>query len=949
MPEPIEFEHYQLLQREDGSLVELGRGAMGITYKAFDRNLRCDVALKVITGRLLEDATAASRFLREARNAAKLRHRNVASVFHLGQHGGSYFYAMEFIDGETVSARVKRDGPLDCLFALEIAQQVASALIAAEVQNLVHRDIKPANLMLVREGDGEILVKVIDFGLAKTVVMQSTADLTEGGFVGTPYFASPEQLDRQTEDIRSDIYSLGITLWFMLTGKPTFMGSVASVIAQHMDRTPPYDDLAILPAEVVSVLKRMLEKDRERRIQAPAALRSELRLCIERLKRHTPEPNLSEFGDANFETIALTASPKTASLPQVGTLIKGRYRLIEDLDPDNPGHSYHSEDVSTKTRVALRLFRVSDELFTQIDEKARRVRAFLHPNILEVRDLGREEAFGFAVFEWLDGFSLFDLVRARRALTLREICLLLKQMAPVIDAAQDRGLDLEMNLHDIMIHFPDGFGQAESDLALRCPLDEWPPFVVKLDALGKAHEPGDTATGDRQKTGQRSGAEQEVIQLGLLVYELAGGKPGGFTPLTTASEDDNRVLRRCLTPGQSFSTATEFYQALGAISDARPAISAVNTGSAGNAVNAGSTGNVVSPGKDQARRIAETEETRGSSLASSVAVGLPGAAGSGGREKKGLGLWIALLLIGIGAAGFGWWWLVNRTYNPATAQPLVARPSPTVKKAVSNLPPLEAGEPWSNSLQMKFVPIGDIHFAVWQTRVRDFAAFVHATGYDAVGGMFSVVTHNGFKSNTLSWKDPGFAQTPDHPVVGVSWEDADQFCDWLTGKERSEGVLSAFQRYRLPTDEEWSRAIGLPHETGATPAERSGGVKNVYPWGNRFPPPNGFGNYAGSESMTGAPAGWSIIAGYHDAFPRTGPVTAFHPNRDGICSLGGNVWEWCEDKYQNNLNWRTLRGASWATSRNEETLSSYRRGYDPYFRSDDVGFRCVIASDGSQQ
>jgi serine/threonine protein kinase len=139
MPEPIEFEHYQLLQREDGSLVELGRGAMGITYKAFDRNLRCDVALKVITGRLLEDATAASRFLREARNAAKLRHRNVASVFHLGQHGGSYFYAMEFIDGETVSARVKRDGPLDCLFALEIAQQVASALIAAEVQNLVHR------------------------------------------------------------------------------------------------------------------------------------------------------------------------------------------------------------------------------------------------------------------------------------------------------------------------------------------------------------------------------------------------------------------------------------------------------------------------------------------------------------------------------------------------------------------------------------------------------------------------------------------------------------------------------------------------------------------------------------------------------------------------------------------------------------------------------------------
>jgi serine/threonine protein kinase len=935
MPEPIEFEHYQLLQREDGSPVELGRGAMGITYKAFDRNLRCDVALKVITGRLLEDETAASRFLREARSAAKLRHRNVASVFHLGQHGGSYFYAMEFIDGETVTERVKRDGPLDCLFALEVAQQVASALIAAEVQNLVHRDIKPSNLMLVREGDGEILVKVIDFGLAKTVVMQSTADLTSGGFVGTPYFASPEQLDRQTEDIRSDIYSLGITLWFMLTGKPTFMGSVASVIAQHMDRMPPYDNLAILPAEVVAVLRRMLEKDPERRIQTPAALRSELRSCIERLKRHKPEPNLSEFGDANFDTIALTASPRTAFLPEIGTLIKERYRLIEDLDPANPGHSYHGEDVSTKTRVALRLFRVPDELLMQIEEEAKRVRAFPHPNILEVRDIGREDSFGFAVFEWLDGFSLSDLVRVRRVLTLREICLLLKQMAPVIDMARERDFCLGMNLYDIMVHFPEGFGQPESDLVLRCPLDEWPPFVVKLDALGKAHEPGDTATGDRQEIANGSGGEQEVIQLGLLVYELLGGKPGGFTPLSNASEDENRVLRRCLTPGQSFSTATEFYQALGAISDVRPALNAVNAGSA------------VSAGKDLTQRIAPDEETRESSSAGDTAVGLPAAPSKEGPPKRRLGLWIGLILIGVGAGGFGWW-LIDRTYTPG-APPLVAKPSPTVRKGVSNLPPLEAGKPWTNSLQMKFMPIGDVHFAVWQTRVRDFEAFVQATSYDAVGGMSSVVTQNGFKVNTLNWKDPGFTQTPDHPVVGVSWEDAGQFCDWLTRKERSEGILSAFERYRLPTDEEWSRAIGLPHETGASPEERSAGIKNVYPWGNRFPPPNDFGNYAGSESMAGASAGWSIIAGYHDAFARTGPVTAFRPNRDGLCSLGGNVWEWCQDKYQNNLNWRTLRGASWATSRNEETLSSYRRGYDPYLRSDDIGFRCVIASDGSQQ
>src|SRR5246127_668507 len=380
MAEPIEFEHYRLLQNEDGSLVELGRGAMGITYKAFDKNLRCDVALKVISDRLLEDSTASGRFLREARSAAKLRHRNVASIFHLGQHGSSYFYAMEFINGETVTERVKREGSLPCLFALEIAQQVASALIAAEAQHLVHRDIKPSNLMLVREGDGEIIVKVIDFGLAKSILVQSSAALTSGGFVGTPYFASPEQLDRQAEDIRSDIYSLGVTLWFMLTGKPTFVGSIASVIAQHFDRSPPFDDLAILPREVVTVLRQMLEKDRESRIQTPVVLRAELKACIEKLQTRQAPEDSSISGNINFETITLSTTPRSVSFPAPGETVQGRYRLIEDLDPANPRHSFYGEDLTTGTRVGLRVFRASEQVLTDLKEEAKRVQAVAHRN-----------------------------------------------------------------------------------------------------------------------------------------------------------------------------------------------------------------------------------------------------------------------------------------------------------------------------------------------------------------------------------------------------------------------------------------------------------------------------------------------------------------------------------------------------------------------------------------
>jgi serine/threonine protein kinase len=198
MPTAERYHQYQLLRREDGSLWELGRGAMGITFKAFDTNLRFPVALKVINSAYLESDTARQRFLREARAAAALRHPNVAQVFNLGTEEDKYFYVMEFIDGETLEARVKRRGPLESVEALNIALQVARALAVAAKQQLVHRDLKPTNLMLVDQ-EGEQIVKVIDFGLAKVArdTGEDSAALTVAGFVGTPHFASPEQIEER--------------------------------------------------------------------------------------------------------------------------------------------------------------------------------------------------------------------------------------------------------------------------------------------------------------------------------------------------------------------------------------------------------------------------------------------------------------------------------------------------------------------------------------------------------------------------------------------------------------------------------------------------------------------------------------------------------------------------------------------------------------------------------
>src|SRR6476620_3798891 len=153
MPEKIVFDHYEVLPREDGSLFELGRGAMGFTYEAFDTNLRVNVALKVINVKYLESELAQQRFMREARAAAQLRHANVASVFHLGTSPDAFFYAMEFVDGETVESFIRRQGRIDPVVALRIVLQVSRALSAAAKHHLVHRDIKPANLMLVKEDD----------------------------------------------------------------------------------------------------------------------------------------------------------------------------------------------------------------------------------------------------------------------------------------------------------------------------------------------------------------------------------------------------------------------------------------------------------------------------------------------------------------------------------------------------------------------------------------------------------------------------------------------------------------------------------------------------------------------------------------------------------------------------------------------------------------------------
>jgi serine/threonine protein kinase len=203
-----------------------------------------------------------------------VRHPNVASVFHLGRTGGSYFYAMEFVEGETLEHFIRRSGRVEAKLALEITTEVAAGLAAVHEQNLVHRDIKPSNIMVRLKDDSSITAKIIDLGLAKAVNEPSaqTAISTPGAFAGTPEFASPEQFAGIGADIRSDLYSLGITLWEMVTGKTPFRGTPGEVMYQHQHTALPLEELEGVPQPVVVLIEVLLDKDPAHRFQNPAEL-----------------------------------------------------------------------------------------------------------------------------------------------------------------------------------------------------------------------------------------------------------------------------------------------------------------------------------------------------------------------------------------------------------------------------------------------------------------------------------------------------------------------------------------------------------------------------------------------------------------------------------------------------------------------------------------------------
>jgi len=301
------------------------------------------------------------------------------------------------------------------------------------------------------------------------------------------------------------------------------------------------------------------------------------------------------------------------------------------------------------------------------------------------------------------------------------------------------------------------------------------------------------------------------------------------------------------------------------------------------------------------------------------------------KRKKKMALLVAALLfvsIGIGADQLS-------SSSIFETRDLPVRPSelgPTIR-------PYDEGDIHVNSLGLKFAPVpihggpGDgtkVLFSIWETRTQDYSRFL-------------------LDNPEYGWTKPDFEQTVDHPVVFVSWDDAVAFCEWLTKVEREKGFIGENQRYRLPTDHEWSCAVGIGREEDAErlPVEKDNkGV--MFAWGRNFPPPAGAGNFFGQEcretSMHDAP-NRKMIRNYSDPFTRTAPVGNFAPNEFGLYDLSGNVWEWCADWYSEEKVYRVKRGSAWIEfAAASIELAERLRGF-PSDGGRAEGFRCVLVED----
>ncbi|MFO1439383.1 MAG: SUMF1/EgtB/PvdO family nonheme iron enzyme [Verrucomicrobiaceae bacterium] len=880
----------------------LGRGGMGAVYKARQKSLNREVAIKVLPP-TIEDADMhyAERFIAEAQSMARLEHSNIIAVYDAGQTpGGLLYFVMQYVQGTDVAQMIAASGKLPPEHAYAITAHVCEALAYAHKNGLIHRDIKPANIMVDMEGR----VKVADFGLAKAVDAQT--GFTQSNLaVGTPDFVAPEALiPGMPVDGRADLYAVGVMLYQMLTGNiPRGAWQPASVMAPGTD--PRFDQIIV----------KAMAYDREQRHHSATELRQHLDSI---LMPAVPAPDLQRYSSAQMPKTppaqgrpgVTTARPAAASAPPGA----GRAKATPGL------RSEASLPVKSKT-----------PLFIGIGAAAAIcIGAFLIFS-------GGEKAKQTSPLAPSSGTSVAAAPKPSPTPTPIKVIEPPKpEPKPVVVAKAPESVKVEPPkpaLPEPKNEAPKpAMADATPGRAAGPPAAESVPAATTAEkapatpsaalagasALPQAALPSKPALPPElaaldaqfialQKERVTAPFEADVAKLntsylGGIGKKIAEEKAAGHLDGILALEAEQKLITaKQPVPETDDEKTPASLKALRAIY--REQLTKLA------ATRAANLQALIEP-LDKRLAQMEADFTKADRLADAKTV-------RGYREVLGESR-------------------LARQSEGAAAAPdraLASTPTPAVSPAAA----LAFKDSFTNILGMKFLPVPGtkVLFCIHETRYSDYAAYA-AEAAD-VATSWKNQTHDGHALTE---------NKEEHPVVNVSWEDAQAFCAWLSKKEG--------KTYRLPTDEEWSIAVGLGRKEkrgkNITPAMLSGKETTEFPWDGDFPPKtkDHAGNYSDASRKAKAPRGdTQYLEDYDDGFPTTAPVMSFKPNKFGIYDLGGNVWEWCEDWFDNAKIERVLRGGSWGFYERGHLLSSNRIHGTPTARINHVGFRVVLVVSSS--
>lgn len=457
----MRFGNYEVLTRPDGKPDELGRGGFGRTYRARHVFLGTEVALKVIIDRLAFDEAAKKRFLKEAREAARLSHPGIARITDFGEAEGTFFYAMELCRDGDLKEYVRRRGALPPAEALELIRQTTEALGCAHTHGILHRDIKPSNLLVVME-NGVAQVKLIDFGLVRRIA-QGADETMEAASPSqwSPVFASPEQIRELPLDERTDIFSLGMTAWFLLRGSGPVDGNTHEIVAERLGPEGYEPRLpGSLQGAARAVVARMLEKDAARRFRQCAEVLEELRRA---------------------------ASGAPAAPARGAQSLQDRFAL-QPAGREYAGEVFRGHETETGRRVRVtKVYREHEpETLQAAAAKVKALAAMNAPGLVPVLEMA-EFSDGVAIIEEeVSGRSVEETLRREGAVPLSRLATILWEAASGADAAVQCGA------------VPGALDQAVLTGAERSPVD-WTaaqiffPVKVIADNAGAAQEADVTA------------------------------------------------------------------------------------------------------------------------------------------------------------------------------------------------------------------------------------------------------------------------------------------------------------------------------------------------------------------------------------------------------------------------------------------------------------------------